>query len=264
MALVPFDNTNLRNMNSVDEIIKVSCIQNGIPEATFCITKSGSNGDIDSAAEEDIWCPGGTRIWLDSSETMDLVSDSANDTAAGTGARTVLIKGLDANYDTQEETITMAGLTPVTTINEYILTYEAIVSTAGSNETNVGNITIDSTTTAASQGNIVSGNGECDTSHFIVPRTYTLFVVFEEASIYREPGGVGERRGEVTRRIQEFGGAIRRKSKRGVTTGTVVSVPRIPHIIPEKSKLWYSGAVETNNTTVSVTWGGVLISNDYL
>ncbi len=49
-------------------------------------------------------------------EQMTVVSESANDTAAGTGARTVMIHYLDANGDEQEENITMNGTTGVDTV----------------------------------------------------------------------------------------------------------------------------------------------------
>jgi hypothetical protein len=48
---------------------------------------------------------------------MTVSSSSASDTSAGTGARTVLITGLNANYAVISESVTMNGQTAVTTTN---------------------------------------------------------------------------------------------------------------------------------------------------
>ena len=45
----------------------------------------------------------------------------------GTGARTVLIEGLDENYDIQSETVTMDGTTNVVTTNTYIRLFRMTV-----------------------------------------------------------------------------------------------------------------------------------------
>lgn len=54
------------------------------------ITALGNNPDVDSAAvPEDIWSGGGAYPWMTGATSLEIVSSSANDTAAGTGARTV-------------------------------------------------------------------------------------------------------------------------------------------------------------------------------
>ena len=57
--------------------------------------------------------------YLAAASLLQVSSGSANDTAAGTGARTVTIVGLDANYNVISETLTMNGVTPVQTVNSY-------------------------------------------------------------------------------------------------------------------------------------------------
>ena len=69
---------------------------------------------------------------------LSIASTSVNDTALGSGGRTVLIEGLDANNDDQEEVITLNGQTPVNTIKTWnrINIFELISS--GSSNTNEG------------------------------------------------------------------------------------------------------------------------------
>lgn len=65
-------------------------------------------------------------------------SGSANDAAAGTGARTVLVSGLDANYNPISETIILNGQTAVSLVNQYLRINDMEVMTAGSGGKNAG------------------------------------------------------------------------------------------------------------------------------
>lgn len=59
----------------------------------------GNNPDLDTATlPEEIWTGGGVYPWLTASTALEIVSSSANDTSAGTGARTVTINGLSDAY----------------------------------------------------------------------------------------------------------------------------------------------------------------------
>jgi len=77
-----------------------------------------------------------------SSAIMAIASTSANDTAAGTGARTVLISYLDTNFHSQTETITLNGTTKVATTNSMYRINTLIVLTAGTTGSNEGNLYI--------------------------------------------------------------------------------------------------------------------------
>ncbi len=75
-----------------------------------------------------------------SAAIMAFASDDANDTSAGTGLRTILIVYLDANYDEQEETITLNGTTKVVSVASMLRINYMIGQTAGSGGINAGNI----------------------------------------------------------------------------------------------------------------------------
>jgi hypothetical protein len=77
-----------------------------------------------------------------------VVSANANDTSAGTGARTVRIKYLDQNLNgPYTETITLNGVTPVNTVNTNICYIESFeVLTAGSGGVNAGIISLKAAT----------------------------------------------------------------------------------------------------------------------
>jgi len=73
-----------------------------------------------------------------------IVSTSANDSAAGTGARTVVITYLDdTGAGPFAETVTLNGTTAVNTVNNNICFIESIaVATVGSNGSNVGTLNL--------------------------------------------------------------------------------------------------------------------------
>ncbi len=91
---------------------------------------------------EPVWSGGGayTGFNATAAELVSIVSDSAADAAAGTGARTIVFEGLDAGYNPISEIVTLDGLTPVDTVNEYLRWSITFVLSAGSNGFNVGNI----------------------------------------------------------------------------------------------------------------------------
>lgn len=62
---------------------------------------------------------------------LEVVSTSANDAAAGTGARTVTITGLDATWTEITEVVTLNGIAAVATINNFIRAYNMEVTTSG-------------------------------------------------------------------------------------------------------------------------------------
>ena len=71
-----------------------------------------------------------------------IVSSSANDAAAGTGARTVRVTGVDSLYAIQTEVVTLNGVTPVALVNNYMSINDITVLTAGSGGVKAGTLTL--------------------------------------------------------------------------------------------------------------------------
>jgi len=67
-------------------------------------------------------------------------TDNTNDNAAGTGALTVRITGLDSSGVAQTVDETMNGTTAVTTAETWSAVYQVVVLTTGSNNANTGDI----------------------------------------------------------------------------------------------------------------------------
>lgn len=109
------------------------------PETEFV---SGFNGDVDSGSvPEDIWPQGGLIPFPSAEATVSVVSDNVNDTSAGTGARSLVLVGVNDAFDVVTETIIMNGTTPVVSVANFLFVNSATVITAGSSSGNEGLIT---------------------------------------------------------------------------------------------------------------------------
>ena len=103
------------------------------------IFKFGFNPDIDDSLET-IWAQGGLYSYLSSATTLYISSSSTADDAAGTGARTATVSGLDANYDEVSVTVDLDGQNGVQlgSASNWIRVNRVTVNTAGSGGQNAG------------------------------------------------------------------------------------------------------------------------------
>jgi len=179
--------TLLRRINPTDFFIDAS--RNFYEEIdTFIV--SGQNIDVSAAATEDIWGGGGLLDYLTTAETLDIVSTSVNDSdPSGTGARTVLLEMLDVNYDVITEIVSLNGTTPVTTTKTCLRLQKAILLTAGSLETNDGDITFTSTISSKLQSVIKAGDSITKNSHFTIPNKKIGFVLGASFFTHKLSGG---------------------------------------------------------------------------
>lgn len=129
----------------------------------------GVNADVDSASNEDIWSQGGTYPFPATAAATTIESAEAADDGdpAGTGARTVLVEGLDANLNEISEIATMNGTNAVTLANQYLRINRVEVLTAGSGGENAGLITVKHSSTVI--GAIEAGLNKSRSAIFTAP-----------------------------------------------------------------------------------------------
>ena len=130
-----------------------------------------------STTEEVIWDEGGEYTFLTSADTLEILSDNINDTSSGSGARSVEIFGLDADYNALNEIVLLNGTTAVNTVNQYIRVYRARVKEVGNSNivggANQGDITIRSSTTPLNiQAKILANNGQTLMCIYTIPNGY--------------------------------------------------------------------------------------------
>lgn len=139
-------------------------------------------------AGADVWEGGGAYPFQASATKLEILSASANDTAAGTGARTFVIQGLDTNFNQISETITLNGVTPVQTVNSYLRVNSLTIASAGSGNVNAGDVTLRVTGAGATQAIARAGYGFAKQCVFTVPAGFTLLVT----DILPECGGTSQ------------------------------------------------------------------------
>lgn len=177
------------------------------------LTKFGRNPGIGSGESQDIWNGGDLYTGQPVSftpETVTVTSASANDTAVGTGARTIRITGLRSSTSEEYETedITLNGTSDAISVNSWWRINRAFVLTAGSGGENDGEITIKSTSTTANVFvNMAEGFNQSTISAYTVPYGKTLLLKRIRVSMTRTNGSAGS--ATVSMRVREVGGVYR-------------------------------------------------------
>lgn len=96
------------------------------------VTLCGYNQDSDAGAFEDVWNWSLDWVAPTSAQRAKISSLDNSDAAAGAGARTVLVQGLDASWDEASETVSLNGGTSVYTTTKYIRLQKMTVASTGS------------------------------------------------------------------------------------------------------------------------------------
>lgn len=177
------------------------------------VEKFGRNADVDAA--EDIWGNGGDWVAPTAARVHSIVSSSANDTSAGTGARTVTVNGLDGSYVDTTETVTMNGVTPVNTANSYVIIHRMVVATAGTGLTNAGTITATAATDATISCTIQVGFGQSQFCIYQIPANYTGYLFAWRTSFQNS---VANSSADVCLFTKPDGGAWNLKSSVGLSS----------------------------------------------
>jgi len=125
---------------------------------------------------QSVWATTGVYAFPAAATVMKISSGSASDAAAGTGARTVFISGLDANYVPISETVILNGQTSVNTTNSYLRINNFYVLTCGSGNTAAGII-------YAGTGTVTTGVPA--TIYSLMPLAYNA----QTQAIYTVPAG---------------------------------------------------------------------------
>lgn len=173
----------------------------GLVQGCSRVASLGTN--TAAAALASFWPGNAPYPWIPSARTLEIVSDNVGDAAAGVGARAILVQGLDANFNALSEVVALNGTTAVPLINTYMRLNGAICTSAGSSQTNVGNISIRDTGAGATRGIIPvaadgMGTGFLSQCAYTVPAGFTLLVQSIFLSINRSGAGSNN---NVTSRI---------------------------------------------------------------
>lgn len=219
--------------------------------------KFGYNDDVDTGTEEIIASFGGAFSKLSGTDTLEIVSTSSNDEITGTGARKIVIVGVDLNWDSLTEEVDLDGVNPVSTNNEFLGVNQVYVSESGSGETNEGSITIKGATqTAVTLAHIPIGEGISQEAIFYVKNNYIaladwLTLNASKASLIASEKLV-EIKGWVYNSQTNTKSLVYKKNINTSVNSFTELNPSQPFIINEKSILYFTATSDSNDTIVNL------------
>lgn len=135
--------------------------------------KFGFNSEI-STDEETVWDGGGIYSYTSTAGNISVVSASAADDIAGTGAQKIIIEGLSENWLPKKIEVEMDGTSSVTVSSYFIRVYRAYVTQAGSGEVNAGDISI--SISGSTVAKISADMGQTLMAVYTVPAGYTGYI----------------------------------------------------------------------------------------
>jgi len=239
-------------------------VARGLIPGHSVVTVFGYNPDVDTS-EESVWPDGGTVPHPTVASVLKVSSSDAADVSpSGTGARTVRITGLNANYFEVSETVVLNGQTAVNTVNSYLYVNGLTVTSVGSGGANAGNINVGTGTVTAGvpavlYDMIAIGYNNRTTGHYCIPAGYTGFLV-QGLFTAGQASGSTAITGKLL--IHSPGDNIVRVG--AITTlnnGVVQYMFNYPTAIPEKNCIGATAIGSAANNSVSSMFNICLIKN---
>lgn len=224
--------------------------------------KFGINSDNNGTLET-VWSHSTLYVYPSAAMAMKVSSTSASDTAAGTGARTVLVAGLDADYNEISETVTLNGQTAVLTTKLFLRVFRAYVLTAGSGGTAAGTLYVgDGVVTAGVPATVYAvidvGDNQTNMALWTVPAGHTLYIhrgTFSAASNNAAQFVLGKFM------VRPFGGVFRNVADITVNSNVFGYDFEIPLAVPEKSDIEARAiALAGTNFYVTASFEGIYIA----
>jgi hypothetical protein len=216
------------------------------PEYSF-IHKFGSNLAL-AGTPETIWSAGGLYPWssLTAAQPLFVLSTDGGDTS------TLTIQGLDANYDSVEETITLTGATAVTTVTPFLRVFRMQYS-----DENAGTITArlgSGTGTIVAQ--VDAGIAQTLMAVYTIPRQKTGFLMNYTAST----GKGDDASVDLFIRDPAING-FRLKSETKVYQSSFRQEFTMPLVLPEKSDIDFRATTTSANSDCILNFDVVIVNN---
>ena len=208
---------------------------------------------------------GGVINFLTAPDTVLVASGgNVNDTASGTGARKILVQGIDENLKLASETIELAGASAsASTTTKFWRLFRAIVTEsgtytltgAGTTGSNQGEIVVESTTDGTQLITIQQYESNSQYGCFSIPKGYVghlssliLSVASNKSSVIRT-----YLRQNFTNTSTNIGARSLSLEFDGVS-GVNYLTAKSSLVIPELSDIWFTAVAAANNTLVSINF----------
>lgn len=205
-----------------------------------------------AATYDTVWSAGGAYTFPSSAGIITATSTSTEDDAGGTGALTVRLQGLDANYNEVEEDFTLDGTVGVAGTVEFLRTHRAFVLTGNNDNNNVGDINFTHSVGVTCQ--IAAGMGQSQVTFYTIPAGKSGYLRAFAATMNKNQ--------ENTVRLfqKKPGGVFRLASELNLYNSNMHTTFSIPLYFTEKTDLevrTYTGS----NATVSSMFDLLVVDN---
>lgn len=224
----------------------------------------GSNFDVD-AALEDFGAVVSVPL-LTSASAMEIISSSVADASAGTGAQTVRLIGLNANWNVQREILTLNGTTAVISALTWLRITDAIVETVGSGGGPAGILSIRESVAGATHRQIRIGTLRADQCHYTVPAGKEALIV--DWGFSANFSGLGNSvqaflsatiRPDVRPVINSTGDLWLPQASLSASQSSMACIPKAGFLLPAKRDIKVEGLQTIGSGTVGVgAWITVL------
>jgi len=213
----------------------------------------------------------GTYQMPSTAQTLEILSSDANDTSAGTGARTIRITGLDSSFLELEEDVLLNGTTPVAVSNSFIRVYRLSVLTAGDYDidsigSNRGTITLRNSGAGVIWATITVlngfGVGQSLTACYTVPAGKSLYLDGLElsSSTNKTASIILAQRVNANDTIVPVSGLRLFRSFTQVDSTTSIDLKGL-NVFPQYTDIVSFAYTSAGNAAVSVSFNGALIND---
>ena len=203
-----------------------------------------------SATYDTVWTEQGAYSFPTSASVVNIISSSStDDDSANTGAETVVIQGLDGDYNEVEETLSTNGTSSVTGTQSFLRVHRAFVA---SGVTNVGDINIRHGTTVVCQ--IAADMGQSQVAYYTIPAGKSGYLRSFAATMNKN------QENSVRLFQRPFDGVFRVASELNLYNSNMHTTFSIPIYFTEKTDLevrTYTGS----NCTVSAMFDLLIVDN---
>lgn len=212
--------------------------------------KFGFNPDI-NGTEETIWDAGGIYSYPGSALAMTVTS--AAGTPANDNGVTVMVEGLDGDYNEVSQEVTLAGSGTATTTQTFLRVFRAYVS---GSQAPTGNLNI--TNGATTYARITLNQNQTLMSVWTVPAGYTAYFLGGSVSL-----GTANINQYLTARLvaRLSGGVFRTQQKVTLQEGSFQQKYEIPLVFPEKTDIEARAVSSGSNNAVAATFDILYIKN---
>ena len=211
-------------------------------------------------AFKDIWFHNSDLIYPTSGETWEVVSTNTQDSAGGTGIRSLAITSLDTNYNEQTTLVSLNGTTPVTITGTHFRcnsSVAATVGTLGGTNAAAGQITIRDQSSGNPRDIIKQGNIGSFGHHYTVPLGKTAFFVQFTLHVPKDQD-VSIR---TTFQLNGVGPFINPGDSGQLYQNSLIVPFKAPLILPEKSEFYHRASSTNDNVNVSATSEFIIVDN---